>query len=63
MWKDGMKKNGYLAGWSCVLLFAITIESFAELRDEIQDRKYFFKAANMHVTYSVFVPSSYDKSK
>ena len=56
-------KNKCLAGLACVLLLAITIELFAAPRQEIQDRKYFFKSANMHVTYSVFVPSTYDKSK
>ena len=58
-----MMKNKCLAGLACVLLLALTIESFAGPRQEIQDLKYFFKSANMHVTYSVFVPSTYDKSK
>ena len=58
-----MMKNKCLAGLACVLLLAITIELFAGPRQDIQDRKYFFKSANMHVTYSVFVPSTYDKSK
>ena len=48
---------------SLFLLLLLTLESLAGPRQEIQNRKYLLKEIDREIPYSVFVPSSYDKSK
>ena len=48
---------------SVFLLLVLISEVLAGPRQEIQNRKYFFKEADREIPYSVFVPSKYDKSK
>ena len=48
---------------SLLLLLLLTLESLAGPRQQIQNRKYLLKEIDREIPYSVFVPSSYDKSK